>query len=112
MQAHAIRRPPRPGKGYDVYWSFASERQKVYRRRLEGTTGPLTDDPVIAAHRFTNAYRASDRVSQYLITNVIYDTDRAWIDAFARILIFKVFNRVDTWRHIEHSLGEISAANL
>ncbi len=98
--------------GYEVYWSFASSRQKAYQRRLEGRAGPLTDDPVIANHRFTNAYRASDRVSQYLITNVIYDADRSWIDTFARVLLFKVFNRVDTWCHLELCLGEISAKTL
>lgn len=112
MHVHAARRPPTPGPGYDVYWSFASERQKVYRRRLEGCTGPLTDDPVIAAHRFTNAYRASDRVSQYLIASVIYDRERSWTDTFARILVFKIFNRVDTWTHLTTALGDIDAEAL
>lgn len=112
MHVHAVRRPPNPGPGYDVYWSFASERQKVYRRRLDGDASPFTDDPVIAAHRFTNAYRASDRVSQYLIASVIYDRDRNWTDTFARILLFKIFNRVDTWTHLAASLGDIDAEAL
>jgi hypothetical protein len=112
MHVHVTLRPPKPTRGYDIYWSFASERQKVYRRRLDHQSGPLTDDPVIAAHRFTNAYRASDRVSQYLIANVIYDTDRPWVDTFARILIFKIFNRVDTWCHLQRLLGEVSSDTL
>ncbi len=76
MLVHAIRRTPTPGPGWDVYWTFAAERQKVYRRRLDGVRGPLTTDPVIAAHRFTNAYRASDRVSQHLIQRVLYADER------------------------------------
>jgi hypothetical protein len=112
MDFHNSLRPPTPTAGYDVYWSFASERQRVYRRRLEGHDGPFTADPVLANNRFTNAYRASDRVSQYLITKVIYDTERSWIDTFARILVFKIFNRVDTWEHLEQAVGEVSAESL
>ena len=66
MRSVTFRRPPHPGPGFDVYWAFAAERQKIYRRRLDGRTGAeLTSDPVLSTHRFTNAYRASDRVSQY-----------------------------------------------
>jgi hypothetical protein len=72
----------------------------------------LTDDPVIAAHRFTNAYRASDRVSQYLITRVIYDGDWDWVDTFARVLVFKVFNRVDTWAYLNGAVGDVNAEAL
>lgn len=113
MQVHAIRRPPTPGRGFDVYWAFASERQKVYRRRLDGAQREdLTNDPVIAAHRFTNAYRASDRVSQYLISDVVYDQTRSWLDTFARVLVFKIFNRIDTWEHLQSIVGDVSAERL
>lgn len=112
MLAHTPRRAPRTGPGYEVYWSFAAERQRVYRRRLDGERGALTTDPVIAAHRFTNAYRASDRVSQYLIQHVLYDSDRAWTDTFVRVLVFKIFNRIDTWVHLESTIGEVNAESL
>ena len=104
------RTRPRPGPGFDVYWRFAAERQKMYRRRLEGLTGEeLTSDVVLVRYRFTNVYRASDRVSQYLITDVIYDRDRPWVDTFARVLVFKVFNRIDTWEHLLATVGDINA---
>lgn len=109
MQFRVVRTPPTPTAGFDTYWSFAAERQRVYLRRLAGHHGHLTDDPVIAAHRFTNAYRASDRVSQYLITDVIYDCHRNWDDTVARILVFKVFNRIDTWQHVVDRVGEVTA---
>lgn len=109
----AKRRAPRPGPGLEVYWRFAAERQAVYYRYLAGEPrDQLTADPVIRDHRFTNAYRASDRVSQYLITDVIYDKERLWLDTFARILVFKLFNRVSTWQHIEHAVGEVTADEL
>lgn len=100
---------PTPTVGYEAYWQFATERQNVYLRRLAGQPAPLTRDPVLAANRFTNAYRAADRVSQYLITRVIYDRPRAWTDTFARILVFKVFNRIGTWDHLVDRLGDVDA---
>src|SRR6266540_2321834 len=58
---------------FDTYWRFASKRQDAFMRRAQGAPPPWSDDPVISAHRFTNAYRASDRVSQYLIRHVQYE---------------------------------------
>ena len=99
-------RQPVVTEGFACYWAFASERQQVYYRRLAGVSGPLSDDSVIAAHRFTNAYRASDRVSQFLISEVQYNREWGWLDTFVRTLIFKIFNRIDTWRHIVEHTGE------
>lgn len=58
---------------FDTYWRFAAERQEVFFRRLSGSAPPWTEDPVLRAFRFTNVYRAADRVSQYLIRRVIYE---------------------------------------
>ena len=57
---------------FDVYWYFAVKRQEVFFNRLEGKESLWTNDPIIQKYKFTNVYRASDRVSQYLIRNVIY----------------------------------------
>lgn len=100
---------PTTTMGYDAYWKFATERQNVYLRRIAGHTGPLTDDAVLTANRFTNAYRAADRVSQHLITDVLYGRPRNWVDTFARTLVFKMFNRIGTWRHIVDRLGDVDA---
>jgi hypothetical protein len=37
------------------YWFVASERQRIYHGRLNGQPGPWSVDPVLTAHRFTNA---------------------------------------------------------
>jgi hypothetical protein len=66
-------------------------------RRLAGTPPPWTSDPVLAAYRFTNVYRAADRVSQYLIRRVIYDGQQTADEIFFRTLLFKFFNRIETW---------------
>lgn len=100
----------RPTPVFDTYWRFAAERQAVYLRRLQGLAGPWTEDPVIRAHRFTNVYRASDRVSQFLITDVQHAPHRSQAPAevFFRTILFKIFNRIDTWLLLERKLGPIS----
>ena len=97
----------RPTAVYDLYWRFAAERQAIFFRRLEGMAAPWTDDPILQSYKFTNAYRASDRVSQYLIRRVIYDEcySTAPAEIIFRILLFKLFNKVATWELLEAQLG-------
>jgi NTP pyrophosphatase (non-canonical NTP hydrolase) len=101
--------PLRPTEVYDTYWRFAAERQRVFFKRLEGHPPPWTEDEVLRAFKFTNAYRASDRVSQYMIRNVIYRDDLPDLrdEVFFRILLFKVFNRIETWELLEKELGQV-----
>src|SRR5436309_114238 len=82
---------------YDTYWRFAAERQRIFFRRLKGVVPPWTADPILLRHKFTNAYRASDRVSQYLIRHVIYEGDQSPEEIFFRTLLFKFFNKIETW---------------
>ena len=49
-----------------AYWYLAAERQAMFLRRVFAEPAPWTRDPILRSHRFTNAYRASDRVSQSL----------------------------------------------
>lgn len=102
--------PVRVTPVFNTYWRFAVERQKVFFQRLDGRPGPWTEDPVISIHKFTNAYRASDRVSQYLIRHVIYrdDLPQSPSEVFFRTLLFKLFNKIETWQLLEHSFGAIT----
>ena len=95
---------------YESYWRFAAERQAVFFRRARGRTRPWTDNPVLTTYKFTNAYRASDRVSQYLIRHVIYrdDLPKSRREVFFRILLFKLFNKIETWKLLERTLGPIT----
>lgn len=99
---------------FDLYWQFAAERQRVYFRRQSDAFGPWTDDPILASYRFTNSYRASDRVSQYLIREVQYRPDRPSTpdELFFRTILFKIFNRIDTWEALEAALGPLSWADV
>lgn len=97
---------------YDTYWSFATERQDIFFRRLRGMPPPWTTDPILAVHKFTNTYRASDRVSQYLIRNVIYEGDQQPEEVFFRTILFKLFNSIGTWELLKQHLGVISWATF
>ena len=90
---------------FDSYWRFAAGRQRIFHLRAAGTPPPWTADPVLARHKFTNVYRAADRVSQYLISHVMYDGPQDPDELVFRILLFKVFNRIETWELLASRLG-------
>ena len=97
--------PAKQTAAYDTFWQFAAERQQVFFRKLEGFPPPWTEDPIIKRHKFTNAYRASDRVSQYLIRHVIYKGDQTPEEIFFRTILFKLFNKIETWELLTSKLG-------
>jgi thymidylate kinase len=102
--------PLKPSVVYDTYWRFAAERQEVFFRRLSAQPAPWTTDPILTEYKFTNAYRASDRASQYLIRDVIYGEGRPTSveEVFFRIMIFKLFNKIETWIELERALGPLT----
>jgi 5-hmdU DNA kinase-like protein len=62
----------------------------------------------MTSYRFTNCYRAADRVSQYLISNVIYSGSQNRDEVLFRILLFKFFNRISTWEMLRSALGDLA----
>lgn len=90
---------------FDCYWRFAYERQEIFFKRILGDPPPWTDDHVLREHRFTNVYRAADRVSQYLIRHVLYEGPTHPEEIFFRALLFKFFNRIETWEALVASVG-------
>ncbi|MBR0413754.1 MAG: hypothetical protein IJI67_01625 [Clostridia bacterium] len=93
---------------FDTYWKFACERQNIFIKKNNGEPSPWTNDPILQTYKFTNAYRASDRVSQYLIKDVIYSYSGNDEDLLFRILLFKIFNKIETWNYLLENIGEIS----
>lgn len=101
--------PAKPTVVFNTYWRFAAERQKIFFKKLENASIPWTDDPILSTYKFTNAYRASDRVSQYIIRHVIYQNNlpSSPNEVFFRIILFKIFNKIETWQLLENKLGSI-----
>lgn len=106
----ASRRAPTPGPVYSTFWRFACERQRIFFARLSDTPAPWTSDAILRDHRFTNTFRVSDRVSQYLVRRVIYrdDLPDTRPEVLFRILLFKLFNRIETWEYLERSFGPLT----
>jgi len=95
---------------YETYWRFAAERLTMFYRRLANPFGPWTEDSILRTYRFTNTYRAADRVSQYLIREVQYHPERSQAprELFFRTLLFKIFNKVETWEALERAHGPLA----
>jgi len=93
---------------YDTYWKFATERQNIFFKKLNGDSPQYTKDPILQEYKFCNAYRASDRVSQFLIKNVIYSKKFCEEDLLLRIVLFRLLNKIETWEKLEQEMGEVT----
>jgi hypothetical protein len=87
-------------KVFDTYWETVAERQEIF-------FGKPTNDPIFANYKFCNVYRASDRVSQFLIKNVIYSEKYSPEDTLFRIFLFRLLNKNQTWDNLENKLGTV-----
>jgi len=103
----SIKQPPIPRKGvYELYWYFASERQKIFDARQSGEPSPWTEDPILQDFKFCNVFRAADRVSQYMIKEVAYKADDSSAqDRLFQIVAFRTFSNSATWDALTNILG-------
>ena len=97
---------PRP-KIYALYWYFAAERQAIFERRIKGAVPPWSKDPILQEYKFCNVYRAADRVSQYLITNIASSKPGGTLDdQLFQIIAFRMFSKIETWETLKLLLGK------
>lgn len=107
MKKNKIIPPPNPNFQYYLYW--VRERMSIFWKKLEGEPSPWTEDVILQNFKFCNTYRCLDRVSQYLLSHVIYNgKNYEPEDMFYRILLFKHFNKIETWQLIEKELGNVT----
>ena len=102
---------------FRYYLFFMEERMNIFWARNEQNNNflsNLTNDSILSEYKFTNVYRVCDRVSQYLVKNVIYKDENIFNqkDTIFRILLFKIFNRIDTWEYIDKRMGTITFDNF
>lgn len=101
-----------PTAVFNEFWKFAAERQSIFCHRLSQSVAPWTTDPILSEFKFTNVYRASDRVSQFLIREVIYTGDDDPSEVVFRVLLFKLFNKIETWELLGQELGPITTSRF
>lgn len=98
---------------YDLYWYFAYARQEIFIKKKNKEKSPWTDDVILQEYKFCNSYRVNDRVSQYLLKNVIYNgINYSDEDMLFRIILFKIFNKEATWELLISNLGDITLKNF
>lgn len=99
---------------FSEYWKFAQKRQELFYKKIGGPKNDFEaePDPILNQYKFTNCYRATDRVSQYLIKNVIYSGTYSPEDTFLRIIVFKTFNKIETWEFLESQVGVITCQSF
>lgn len=107
---YATLDPAKTTTVYETYWKFAALRQEIFFNRFNGLDFPWTSDEILKQYKFTNVYRASDRVSQYLIRNVIYNPELPDNpkEVLFRIFLFKLFNKIETWELLVKNLGPLT----
>lgn len=113
-QTSPVQPSPRP-QVFDAYWRFAAERQAIFYRRLAGEPRPWTSDHVLRTFKFCNVFRASDRVSQYLIRRVAYGPIAEALppeDVLLRVVLFRLFSKETTWGLLESATGGVRRSTL
>jgi hypothetical protein len=102
-----VKRAPTPRpEPYRLYWYFASERLRIFQRRIAGGVGPWTEDAIFREFKFCNSFRAADRVSQYMINNVCYHKENCSpADRLFQIVAFRTFSNIKTWEFVRSHLS-------
>ncbi len=98
----------RPTVVLDTFFVFAAKRYRVHRNRLAGRPRPWTDDPILQQYPFTNVFRVLDRITQYILCNVIQVGDRSVEEQGFRVMLFRSFNKIETWEALMEHFGELT----
>lgn len=101
-------------EAFKYYFRFMEERMRIFWNRYYNKPTPWTSDSIFRQYKFTNVYRACDRVSQYLIKEVINQADKSLSgeDILLNIILFKVFNKIETWEEIKKNNPIITVKNF
>jgi alpha-glutamyl/putrescinyl thymine pyrophosphorylase clade 1 len=92
----------------DTLFLWMTERHAIHQRRLAGQPWPWTEDPIFRQHAFTNVFRIYDRVTQYVICNVIGKGDQDLHETCFRVILFRCFNRISTWELLLNHFGQLT----
>ena len=103
----------------DEYISFVVERDKIRIKKAMGMPAPWTEDPILQKYKFCNMRRRDDRVSKWIIDEIIepYKQSRhLWFMlAIARVInwpptLAMLMDRRDCWPTQRYDAGSLGAA--
>ncbi len=99
-------------EAFKYYFHFMQERMEIFHHQYANNEDFKTEDIILSQHKFTNVYRACDRVSQYLISEIIGFKNISDLDIALNIILFKVFNNIQTWEYLKKNYGDICIKNF
>ena len=79
----------------NTYINFVKEREAIRQKKLAGEPPPWTKNPILRKYRFCNIRRRDDRVSSWLIKNVL--TEQNISDGLYQFLMFSAWCRWVNW---------------
>ncbi len=94
---------------FDTYWKFAAARHQIYeaRPRTGGTVDPRPGLVCAPVHQLLPRGGPGESVPDH---PGVYRGEQRWEEVFFRTLVFKIFNRVSTWRGLTAQLGAVTWA--
>lgn len=89
-----------------TFFRYAHDRHQVFLRRKQGKTQEeWSDDPVLRSTKFANVYRVLDRLTQYVLTQVVQDGPQELEEVCFRVFLFRSFARISTYEVIRSAFG-------
>lgn len=95
----------------DTLWYWMRERHSIHERRFAGQTA-WTEDPILQDYKFTNLFRVFDRNTQFILNEVIPDGPSDLTETSFRIVLFRTFNRIETWKRLRNYFGQLKWATF
>ena len=93
----------------DTFFAFVSERYRIHSKRLAGLPqAQWTEDPILQQYPFTNVFRVFDRVTQYILLEVIRKGDQSLQEQCFRLMLFRSFNKIETWEFLTETFGALT----
>ncbi|KAG9317545.1 hypothetical protein JVU11DRAFT_1751 [Chiua virens] len=93
-----------PTPAFDTFWRLAAERHAIDEKRRAGLPAPWTTDPILANNKFCNTFRVLDRVSQYIISEVIEKGPQRREEVIFRILLFSTYASIRTYEALRKKI--------
>lgn len=101
--------PPTEAQNLKMFWYWINERHRIYLQRQKGKPWPWTNDPILQEFKFTNVFRELDKETIRLHKRIDPMAKRF---KFYSIILFRLFNRADTYDAIKKAGAEYRFAQM
>jgi hypothetical protein len=88
-----------------TYLRFVEARHHAWEMRQLGQPPPWTDEPLVAAYKFTNVFRVLDFGTQFVLTDLL-DPELPARDILMRCFLYRHTGRVEAWQYLPIVLGD------